>query len=269
VETPQTGTWKKPEVVAPVFCAIIIAAIMIGFEGLNVITGQAGFFGTLFVISGALYLASAWLVLKRRRSGYIIGIVVSAIWLLLLLTSPEGFTSFADPATFLTYIITIPAFIIVIVYSVLGFRLRGKTGVELRTPRMMPTSSILAVGTLGFVIGGSLVGVLAGGIVSGLVTNSNVRADVTIVLGASNNGVAQPFSPANLTVKAGSTVTWVNKDTIAHTVTSTSVPSGVSSFDSGNILYGFSYSEKFTQPGTYHYYCSIHPSMTGTIIVTP
>ena len=269
METPQTETRKRPEVVAPVIGTVILAVIMIGFEGLNVITGQAGFFGTLFVVTGALYLVSAWFVWKGRRSGYIIGIVLSAVWLLLFLTSPQGFTSFADPATFLTYITAIPTFIIVIVYSVLGFRSRGKMGMQTRTPRMMPTSSFLAVVTLGFVIGGALVGVLAGGVVSGLVANSNVKADVKIVVGASNNGVVQPFLPGNLTVKAGATVTWVNKDTIAHTVTSTSVPSGAATFDSGNILFGFSYSVKFTQPGTYHYYCSIHPSMTGTIIVTP
>jgi plastocyanin len=104
--------------------------------------------------------------------------------------------------------------------------------------------------------------------VTDLVANSNVKADVTIVVGASNNGVAQPFSPGNLTVKVGSTVTWLNKDPVAHTVTSSSVPSGAAPFDSGVRLYGQSFSFKFTQPGVYHYYCTIHPSMTGVIVVT-
>jgi plastocyanin len=72
------------------------------------------------------------------------------------------------------------------------------------------------------------------------------------------------FSPSALTVPAGSTVTWKNDDPYAHTVTM----QGTNGFDSGNLGSGKSFSETFTAPGTYAYYCSIHPSMTGTITVT-
>ncbi len=64
-------------------------------------------------------------------------------------------------------------------------------------------------------------------------------------------------------MKAGTTVTWVNKDTVTHTVTT----NGTSLFDH-TLSIGDTYSFKFTQVGTYQYYCTIHPFMKGTIIVT-
>jgi plastocyanin len=70
------------------------------------------------------------------------------------------------------------------------------------------------------------------------------------------------FAPASLTVTAGSTVTWTNKDDEPHTVTS---DSGL--FRSGALDTNESFSFKFDKPGTYHYLCSIHPRMLGTIVV--
>jgi plastocyanin len=269
VEAPQAAVWKRPEVIVPVLSSVALAALLIGLELQAIVTGQASSFGIIIIVTGVLFLLAAGLVWKGRRSGYFLGIALSVVWFVLLLVFSSGgaFTSFADSSTFLTSIVAFPAFTFVIVYSGLGIMSRRKS-MQGKPSRMMPASSFLALVTLGFVIGGALIGALAGGVVSGLVANSNVKADVTIVVGASNNGVAQPFSPGNLTVRVGSTVTWVNMDPVAHTVTSTSVPSVASSFDSGVILFGYSYHYKFNQPGIYHYYCSIHPSMTGIIIVT-
>jgi len=70
------------------------------------------------------------------------------------------------------------------------------------------------------------------------------------------------FNPASLTVKAGSTVTWVNMDDEPHTVVS---DTGL--FKSGGMDTNESYSFKFDKPGTYHFACSIHPRMVGTIVV--
>ncbi len=70
------------------------------------------------------------------------------------------------------------------------------------------------------------------------------------------------FSPSTLTVPVGSTVTWINQDDIPHTVTSVD---GV--FKSAGLDTGDQFSYKFTKPGTYSYYCSIHPKMVGKIIV--
>jgi plastocyanin len=70
------------------------------------------------------------------------------------------------------------------------------------------------------------------------------------------------FAPTSLTVKAGSTVTWTNKDEEPHTIVS---DTGV--FRSGAIDTNESFSFRFDKPGTYRYACSIHPRMVGTIVV--
>ena len=72
------------------------------------------------------------------------------------------------------------------------------------------------------------------------------------------------FSPVNISVKAGTKVTWTNNDSAAHTVTETDGKTGPSS---GNLANGDSYSFTFTKPGIYHYDCAIHPNMTGTVTV--
>ena len=73
------------------------------------------------------------------------------------------------------------------------------------------------------------------------------------------------FSPAVLTVKTGTTVTWVNEDGASHTVVSDD--GSKFPFTSPQLANGDSYPMAFTQAGTYTYHCSIHPSMKGTIIV--
>ena len=70
------------------------------------------------------------------------------------------------------------------------------------------------------------------------------------------------FNPTPLTVKAGSTVIWTNMDDEPHTVVS---DTGV--FKSGGMDTNESFSHKFDKPGTYHFTCSIHPRMVGTIVV--
>jgi plastocyanin len=70
------------------------------------------------------------------------------------------------------------------------------------------------------------------------------------------------FAPTPLTVKAGTTVTWTNMDDEPHAVSS---DTGL--FKSGGLDTNESFSFKFDKPGTYHFTCSIHPRMVGTIIV--
>jgi amicyanin len=66
----------------------------------------------------------------------------------------------------------------------------------------------------------------------------------------------------SLTVKAGTTVTWTNQDTIPHTVTATA-----KQFKSKPLDTNDTFSFTFTTPGSYDYFCSLHPHMTGTIVV--
>jgi plastocyanin len=72
------------------------------------------------------------------------------------------------------------------------------------------------------------------------------------------------FAPAELTVPAGTTVTWVNRDDVPHTATSTSKPRV---FDSRALDTDQKFSYVFGTPGTYEYFCAVHPRMTGTIVV--
>ena len=129
--------------------------------------------------------------------------------------------------------------------------------------KTIPRSSVAAVLILGFILGGLIVGLLAGGTQTRLLAASGSNGDITIVQGASSASNGQFYSPANFTIRLGATVTWVNHDSAPHTVTSTS-----GMFDSGNIDGGAVYEFTFTKPGTYQYTCSYHAWMKGTIIVT-
>ncbi|HTP91446.1 MAG TPA: cupredoxin family copper-binding protein [Xanthobacteraceae bacterium] len=70
------------------------------------------------------------------------------------------------------------------------------------------------------------------------------------------------FTPQTLTVKAGTTVTWTNKDDIPHAIAATDKGFRSKALDTDD-----SYSFTFTTPGTYQYFCSLHPHMTGTVVV--
>jgi amicyanin len=71
------------------------------------------------------------------------------------------------------------------------------------------------------------------------------------------------FNPATLTVPVGSTVTWTNQDEEPHTIAAKD-----GSFHSPGMDTHGTYSFTFTTPGSYDYICSIHPFMTGTVVVT-
>jgi plastocyanin len=72
------------------------------------------------------------------------------------------------------------------------------------------------------------------------------------------------FAPQRITVKAGVTVTWINDDDIPHTIASSSKLFKSKVLDSED-----KFSFTFTTPGTYEYFCSLHPHMTGAIVVEP
>lgn len=72
------------------------------------------------------------------------------------------------------------------------------------------------------------------------------------------------FDPHRLTVAAGTKVTWINRDDVPHTVTS---PARPRLLDSSTLDTDQSFSHVFTAPGTYDYYCTVHPKMTGQVIV--
>ena len=72
------------------------------------------------------------------------------------------------------------------------------------------------------------------------------------------------YSPIPLTVKVGTTVTWINHDDIPHTVDSTQ-----GKFKSAALDTDDKFEFRFTEAGEYSFYCRIHPKMTGKVIVQP
>jgi amicyanin len=70
------------------------------------------------------------------------------------------------------------------------------------------------------------------------------------------------FGPQRVTVKAGTTVTWINQDDIPHAIAATG-----KAFRSKVLDTDDKYSFTFTTAGVYEYFCSLHPHMTGTIVV--
>ena len=71
------------------------------------------------------------------------------------------------------------------------------------------------------------------------------------------------FNPGSITVSANTTITWRNKDSNSHTVTSNTG----GQFDSGTIAGGGTYTHQFTTAGTYPYHCNFHSGMTGQVVV--
>jgi plastocyanin len=98
----------------------------------------------------------------------------------------------------------------------------------------------------------------------------------TLLLSAASPGSANPaepasaevkvdnfsFGPATLTVAVGTTVTWTNRDDIPHTIVSTDKV-----FKSKVLDTDEKFSFTFSKAGTYPYFCSIHPKMTGSVVV--
>lgn len=70
------------------------------------------------------------------------------------------------------------------------------------------------------------------------------------------------FHPSSLEVPVGTTVVWINDDTVGHTVSSDE-----GKFESGTLEQGDQFGFKFTTPGRYKYHCSPHPYMTAEIVV--
>ena len=76
------------------------------------------------------------------------------------------------------------------------------------------------------------------------------------------------YFPSEITIDVGYTIEWVNYDTEAHTVTSRTLEGGPSGeFDSGLINYGKKFSHTFDKSGEFYYFCTLHPWMSGNVIV--
>jgi plastocyanin len=121
----------------------------------------------------------------------------------------------------------------------------------------MATKYRLMLAVAAFVVTTSCSG---GGYSSPTTPSTASGTQVTIPRGAQSMGSAA-YAPNPVTISAGSSVTWMNTDTVTHTATSDS-----GAF-SGNLAPGATYSYTFPAKGTYPYHCTQHPGMMGTVVV--
>jgi plastocyanin len=118
-------------------------------------------------------------------------------------------------------------------------------------PRKLPGCISLTQDFVRTAVFGGLLGLLAGAAVM-----AAPAADTAVKI---DNFT---FTPQRVTVKAGTTVTWTNQDDIPHTVTSATKAFRSKALDTDD-----KFSFTFTTAGVYEYFCSLHPHMTGTIVV--
>jgi plastocyanin len=108
-------------------------------------------------------------------------------------------------------------------------------------------------------ISAALIGAAVGSVLAGGVLFAKAQTAATAAVGIDNF----TFNPQTVTVKAGTTVIWTNKDDIPHGIAATN-----NAFKRSQALdTDDSFSFTFTTPGTYQYFCYIHPHMTGSIVV--
>ncbi len=107
-----------------------------------------------------------------------------------------------------------------------------------------------------------------------LITVSILTGPVAAIADASGNTVHQieisvfQFQPDTLDITVGDTVRWTNRDGIRHSATAESGGVGGQAFDTGLFGKGEMQEVTFSEPGTYSYFCTRHPSMTGMITVS-
>ena len=108
-------------------------------------------------------------------------------------------------------------------------------------------------------ISAALIGAAVGSVLAGGVLFAKAQTAATAAVGIDNF----TFNPQTVTVKAGTTVIWTNKDDIPHGIAATN-----NAFKRSQALdTDDSFSFTFTTPGIYQYFCYIHPHMTGSIVV--
>ena len=207
----------------------------------------------------AIFFVGAFFSWRGKGWAYIIGIVASVVVLLIFGSPTEVLYNPAGQEFAIAYTFYVAA-LVAIVYGVYGLTI-GRRSTSM--PTQISRTTVSALVAVGVVVGGLLVGTFAGQTQRSLLGGGAKSGDITIVLGAGSLTTGA-FSPGTFTVKVGTTVTWYNADASTHTVTSTTA----GTFDSGLLATGGTYSHAFTAAGTYDYYCTIHPNMKGTIVVT-
>ena len=260
----QSWVRHKPFAVWVVFGGLVYFGLATLALALPVLIASPAARGDPLILSvlvfTALFFVSGAAALKGRRWTFALAAVVSILFLVLF--GPFFVPSLSNPADsgFWLALSGIPALILVALFSILSLK-NAKAGLlhkrYLATPQS--TGGLFTIAMVGFVVGGIVAGSIGASVI--LRNISDVRADIRIVPNAP--AVAIPYDPQTFHVSLGGTVTWINADTTAHTVTSN--VTGL--FDSGSLTTGDSWSHTFTETGTFYYYCVPHRQMWGVVIV--
>jgi len=255
---------RDPLVLIPVVGLLCADLVLASSVLLSILAGDvfALLLGTPLLTLYTLSLLALW---WKPRAGYIMSTVASAVSLFIFVGIGNPLSTLAGPADTQAFLFAIslpPALITVLIYSVLGLQAQRRPPDTRKPAQTLPRYTIASLLILGFVMGGIAVGLMAGATQSRLLANSS-PADITIVQNAASPNTAQSYSPATFQAHVGQTVTWVNRDTTAHTVTSKD-----NLFDSGIINIGARYEFNFTQAGTFQYYCTLHPKMIAEVVVS-
>jgi len=253
------GLRQKPFAILVMFAGLVYTGV-----ALLAVMVQFGFFDPSILVFGALFLAAGFLVLWGKRWTPVIGLAMSLLFLAFYIPIIGEIVSNPANSGFWLVITVVPLLGLVAVFAILSV-LKWKQGLA-HTPYLAsPKSSggLLTVAVMGFVLGGLVIGGLSGGTISRLLGGGVQSADVVIVPNAAQ--VTPAYSPPSFPARVGVPVTWFNQDPTTHTVTSLNG----TELNSGNILAGVSFTHTFAQAGTYDYYCTLHPMMRGTVVVTP
>ena len=227
-------------------------------------SGTIPFFDYYHVPFIILFTVSIILVRAKPRAGYTIATIsgLAAVSIFTPFTFVKGVSSPADFYLFV-YVVTIfPLILMTVSYSLLEL-LERRNPSRSASPSFSLLRRTVVFLVIGFIMGSLTVGALAAGTENQLLASVGSSADIVIPQGAGTPGNTG-YNPLNFTVTAGKTVTWANKDTTVHTVTSTT---GL--FDSGNLNPGQTYTHSFSQLGVYKYYCTLHSWMQGNVTVRP
>jgi plastocyanin len=243
-----------------VYTSLTFLAMLVPLVITSGITAGGGFVPILLLFV-ALFLVAGVFSFRAKRWAYLLAAAVSIVLILLYLPLIASTLSNPADSVFWLVISVIPALLLVVIFSLLSFRY-AKTGLAQKSYLASPHSAggLFTVAIIGFVIGSLIVGAVGANVI--LRNLSSGKADITILPNAMS--LAKAYEPLQFHAAAGGTVTWINKDTSVHTVTSNTT----GQFDSGNLATGASWSHTFALAGTYYYYCTIHPSMWGVVIVS-
>ncbi|HEX9340077.1 MAG TPA: cupredoxin family copper-binding protein [Thermoplasmata archaeon] len=241
-----------------IFAAVLLLGIFLAIPFVS--TAGPAYYSALpfFVLFFVVLVVPASFAWREKRWAYLATAIVALV-IAVLSFAPNALSNPAD-TDFAWDVLMVPILLLVAGFGILAFR-AAKTGLRQKPYLASVHSSggLLTLAVAGFVVGMLIAGAIGAGVILRMIPE--IPADIEIVPDAINVPIA--YSPNVFTVSVGATVTWINRDMTAHTVTS----NVTGQFDSGTMTTGQTWGFTFTQAGTYYYFCTFHPQMTGTIVV--